>query len=97
MSALVAPPLAPLSARPRATRRGIVVILFAALLVLISGTPANADPDPEGATASLAEKLEASARGYYDAKAVLDASKARQTEIAEKLRIAELSLARLER
>jgi peptidoglycan DL-endopeptidase CwlO len=76
------------------------VAIFAAFLAII-GSPAFAyatDPgtDSEGQTKDLSDKLEAAARGYYDARTVLAASQARQAEIKEKLRVAELSLARLE-
>jgi len=82
-------------------RRGrlhLVLAVFAAFLALLgSSSVAYADPgtDDEGGTQALREKLETAARGYYDVKAVLTASQARQAEIAERLKTAQEGLARL--
>jgi peptidoglycan DL-endopeptidase CwlO len=75
-----------------------VLVAAVGVFLTLFGTPsvAYADPgDGEGGTQALREALEAAARGYYDAKAVLAASEQRQAEITEKLGFAELSLARL--
>jgi hypothetical protein len=72
-------------------------VLFAALIsVLGFAAPAHADPDDEGGTPNLREKLEKAAVGYYDAKAKLSESKKRQAKINERLREAEISLVRLQ-
>ena len=74
----------------------IVIVLATVMVALLGASPALADPaDDEGGTQALREKLEAAARGYYDANAVLVASQTRQAEIVERLRSAELALARL--
>ena len=77
-----------------------LVVAAVTTLLVVLGSPglAQADPgtDPDGAsTQSLREKLEAAARGYYDAQAVLNASKQRQAEITEKLQVAQAGLAHL--
>src|SRR5262245_40263860 len=79
-------------------RGRLVLAVFAAFLALLgSSSVAYADPgtDDEGGTQALREKLQAAAQGYYDVKAVLTASQARQAEIAERLTIAQEGLARL--
>jgi hypothetical protein len=77
-----------------------LVVAAVTTLLVVLGSPglAQADPgtDPDGAsTQSLREKLEAAARGYYDAQAVLNASKQRQAEITQKLQVAQAGLAHL--
>ncbi|MGC9668691.1 hypothetical protein ACNTMW_19300 [Planosporangium sp. 12N6] len=52
-------------------------------------------PGPEGGTASLRDQLDAAARGYNDAAARLDASKARQAQLGEQMRATDTELARL--
>ena len=86
------------SANGRGRRLHLVLAVFAAFLALFgSSSVAYADPgtDDEGGTQALREKLEAAARGYYDVKAVLTASQARQAEIAERLKVAQEGLAQL--
>jgi peptidoglycan DL-endopeptidase CwlO len=88
----------PVSAHRGRQRLRVVVAVIAAFLALFgTSSVAFADPgtDDEGGTQALREKLEAAARGYYDAKTVLAASEQRQAEIVDKLRTSELALARL--
>src|SRR5215218_7253951 len=78
--------------------RLVALAVFAVFLVLIGGpSSAFADPgtDGEGGTQAMRGQLETAARGYYDAKAALDASQARQATLVEQLRTSELALARL--
>lgn len=53
------------------------------------------DTDDEGGTASLREKLEEAARGYYEVREQLAESKKRQKKINDRLRELEISLVRL--
>ena len=80
-------------------RLSLLVALFATLLAVFGpAAPAHADPgttDDEGGTATLRQKLEEAAQGYYDAKSLLTASQKRQAAITKRLREAELSLVRL--
>jgi peptidoglycan DL-endopeptidase CwlO len=80
--------------RPAAGGR-VVVALLAAVLVLLAATPAGADPEDEGSPPTLRDELDLAARAYADAKAVLDASLARQAQINAKIREAEQRLAEL--
>jgi hypothetical protein len=64
--------------------------------VLLAASPVSAGPgggplaaDPEGGTAGLRAQLEAASKGYTDAVARLDASKARQAQLTEKMRATE--------
>jgi hypothetical protein len=68
-------------------RRCVLLALFAVLVGVISPAGAvYADPgDDEGATASLRDQLDAASKGYLDAKAKLDASKARQEQLVTQL------------
>ncbi|HLT09757.1 MAG TPA: hypothetical protein VK028_02980 [Micromonosporaceae bacterium] len=86
-----------ISARRR--RLSFVIGVLAALLgILATSTSAYADPptDDEGGSLNLREKLEQSAIKYYEARAKLEQAEKAQVEIAEKLKDAELRLARLE-
>jgi hypothetical protein len=77
---------------------GFVATVFAVLIgVLLSSGPAFADPDTgtEGGSAALAQKLEDVAKGYYEAKATLVASQARQAQLVTQLRDSQLALTRL--
>jgi hypothetical protein len=63
----------------------------------LPASPVRAEPGaagPEGGTASLRDQLDAAARGFNDAAARLDASKARQAQLAEQVRVTETELAR---
>ncbi|HEX6870510.1 MAG TPA: hypothetical protein VF163_05380 [Micromonosporaceae bacterium] len=83
------------SARSSRSLALIVAILSTVLALLASSLPAHAeDPntDDEGGSATLREKLEDAARGYYDARTKLNESKKRQAVIKERLRKAEASL-----
>lgn len=56
--------------------------MLAAFVTLLAGMPANAEPDEESAVApTLLEQVENTSRAYLEAKAVSDASKARQVQI----------------
>jgi hypothetical protein len=84
--------------RARRRVRLLLLTVFTVLLTLVGGAPAAfADPgtDAEGGTQAMREQLEAAARTYYDAKALLDASQTRQAQLVAQLRDSELSLARL--
>jgi peptidoglycan DL-endopeptidase CwlO len=73
----------------------LVAVLIAMLAAPGAGAPAFADPDGEGGTPTLREKLEQAATAYYDAKGKLTSSQKRQAEITKKLREAEIALVRL--
>jgi peptidoglycan DL-endopeptidase CwlO len=86
-----------------AVRRRLIVPAAAlaaavALVLGASSTPAFADPvtpAAEGGSKTLSQQLEAASRGYNDAKAKLDASKVRQTELVGQIHTTEAELARL--
>jgi hypothetical protein len=69
-------------------------VLAALLTVIGLASPAAADPDGN-TPQSLMESLEAAARGYYDAQAVLNSSLQRQAEISKNLEIAQAALAQI--
>src|SRR5687768_3892156 len=79
----------------RRRRLSLAVAILAALLAVFGAAPAHAEDDPEGGNKNLREKLEAAAKGYYDAKNKLVASQKRQGEITKRLRDAQISLVRL--
>jgi hypothetical protein len=85
--------------RPRPGRRRLLaaaLAVFAALVgVAAIATPAQADP--EGGTAEMRRQLDEAQRGYLDAKAALDASVARQQELATTLESIEVQLAEEEK
>jgi len=58
-------------------------------------TPAVAEPDPEGGTATLRAQLEAATAGYLDAKAQYDASKRTEAAMNQQMRTTEMRLALL--
>jgi hypothetical protein len=75
-----------------------VLLATAVLLGLLPAGPVRAEPGtpgPEGGTASLRDQLEAASRGFNDAAARVDASKARHAQLTEQKRVAEAELARL--
>nr|WP_240940544.1 hypothetical protein [Planosporangium flavigriseum] len=77
---------------------GAVLTVLAVLLAMLPPNPVHAAPGtagPEGGSASLRDQLDAAARGYNDAAARLDASKARQTQLAEQMRATDTQLADL--
>jgi peptidoglycan DL-endopeptidase CwlO len=85
----------PAPARP-ARWRALATAVIAAVLVLVAAAPAGAEPgEDDGAPPSLRDQLDIAARAYNEAKALLDASRARQAEIDGKLREAELRLTML--
>src|SRR5258708_26810955 len=75
----------------------VATVLAVVVGVLLSSGPAFADPDTgnEGGSAQLAQKLEEVAKGYYEAKATLTASQARQATLVKQLRDSQLALTRL--
>lgn len=78
-------------------RRPLLVLaaLLTGLLAAVSvAVPASADPsDDEGGSSSLRDQLDAASKGYLDAKAKLDASKARQLELTAQLATVEGTMA----
>jgi hypothetical protein len=85
----------PLSAVPLFA---VVLIVVAVLLVTLTPNPVQAVPGaagPEGGSASLRDQLEAASRGFNDAAARLDASKARQAQLAEQMRVTDSQLVQL--
>jgi peptidoglycan DL-endopeptidase CwlO len=78
----------------RRTSASVVALFVAALVALtVAAAPVAADPsDSEGATASLRENLAVAAAAYNNAKAIVDASRARQAELDTGLRQTELRL-----
>jgi len=83
---------------PQRMRRLSVVVTVLATLISIfaAGSPAYADPDDEGGTDALAQKLEQVAFGYYDARTKLQASQIRQAELTKRLREVEITIVRLD-
>ncbi|HEX6499819.1 MAG TPA: hypothetical protein VF054_12415 [Micromonosporaceae bacterium] len=81
------------SARQRFTLLTTVVLA----LVMVAGAPGAAAPgaDPDGATSgsSLRAKLDEAARAYNDAKARLDTTRHRQSDLAAQARTLDLKLA----
>ncbi|MGE5155873.1 MAG: coiled-coil domain-containing protein [Betaproteobacteria bacterium] len=81
----------------RRVRRGVLLTILVTIVALIgSALPANADPDGTGQTKALSDQLEAAAKNYYEVKAKLTASQARQVTIKKQLADAQLSLTRLQ-
>jgi hypothetical protein len=86
----------------RAVRVRSILLSALAGAVLLGGLPATPAPaapgagaptvDPEGGTKSLRDQLDEAARGFNDATARLDASKARQAQLAEQMRGSETQL-----
>lgn len=78
-------------------RRFALLATLVLALITIAAAPASAAPgsDPDGSTSgsSLRAKLDEAARAYSDAKARLDTTRQRQTELAEQSRVLELKLA----
>ncbi|GAB3952561.1 coiled-coil domain-containing protein [Micromonospora vulcania] len=76
----------------RRGRRALLTLLAAVALVLGGGAvPAYAEPD-EGGSKKLRDALELTARGHIEAKAKLDNSKRRQTELTGQLKSFESQL-----
>jgi hypothetical protein len=86
-----------LTLRTRPARFPIVVALLAVSALLLTTPPAHAEPaaGPEGGTASLRDQLDAASRGFNDAAARLDTSKARQAQLVEQMRATDSQLAQL--
>jgi hypothetical protein len=83
-------------ARPvsAATRRALIFAVAALVaLVGLGAWPGVAAADPEGGTASLRAELDESVRGFLDAQTALEASKARQAQLAANLATAEANFA----
>ncbi|MCW2643109.1 MAG: hypothetical protein JWP76_5415 [Dactylosporangium sp.] len=75
-----------------------VLLVVAVLLAALPPNPVQAAPGtagPEGGSASLRDQLDAAARGFNDAAARLDASKARQVQLADQMRVNDVQLAQL--
>lgn len=71
--------------RPRWLASVVAAVLTAATL-LVAPAPAAAEPGDEGQGKQLIQNVEAAARGYLEAKTALDASKAKQAQMAAELR-----------
>jgi peptidoglycan DL-endopeptidase CwlO len=83
-------------------RSTVALVAGLAAAIMLAASPVTAGPvggplaaDPEGGTAALREQLESASKGYTDAVARLDASKARQVQLAEKARTTEAEYARV--
>jgi hypothetical protein len=74
----------------------VVTVLATLFAIFAAGSPAYADPDDEGGTDALAQKLEQVAFGYYDARTKLQASQVRQAELTKRLREVEITIVRLD-
>lgn len=73
------------------------LVAFTAVACVAATGPAAADPGSDGATnATLQQQLDTAARAYNDAKGRLDASKARQADLQQRLTTAQQHLADLE-
>jgi hypothetical protein len=70
-----------------------VALLAAVLTVMGVATPAAAEPDDEGASASLLRQIDEASRGYVEATAALQQSQKRQRELALELTTIESELA----
>jgi len=81
----------PVSARTRRLVTFAVVALMS--LIGIGAWAGVAVADPEGGTASLRAELDEAVRGYLDARAALEASKARQVQLASNVATAEANFA----
>ena len=87
----------PAPVRWRATPVAAVLV---AVITLLTGTPAYAEPSAQpseeaGVAPTLLEQLEVTNRAYLEAKALSDASKARQAQIQLDLQKAQKRLAEL--
>jgi hypothetical protein len=65
-------------------------------VLLVAPPAAHADPDDEGGSKTLRAALESAAKGHVDAKARLDASKKRQTQLQTTLKQAQEKAKELE-
>jgi peptidoglycan DL-endopeptidase CwlO len=74
---------------PGLHRLGMFALAALLSLVVVGTWAGPAAADPEGGTASLRSELDDAVRGYLDAKAALDASKARQAQLQTNLDTAE--------
>jgi hypothetical protein len=86
------------AARVRSTVSAAVLLVVAVLLAALPPSPGHADPGaagPEGGSASLRDQLDEASRGFNDAAARLDASKARQAQLTEQMRATDTQLAQL--
>jgi hypothetical protein len=85
--------LRPVPTTSHRTRR-LLTLAVAALMCLVGiGWPTAAFADPEGGTSALRAELDESVRGFLDAQAALEASKARQAQLATNLATAEANFA----
>ncbi len=77
-------------ARTTLAATGVLVLIL--LLAAAPADPALAEPDapqPEGGSAALRQQLDEAVRGYNDAKARLETSKARQSALTDEMRATE--------
>jgi hypothetical protein len=87
--------------RVRFTLFTAILAVAALLLAALPPTPvhgaagAPGAPGPEGGSASLRDQLDAAARGFNDAAARLDASKARQAQLTEQMSATDAQLTQL--
>ncbi|HEV7899784.1 MAG TPA: hypothetical protein VGP31_18265 [Planosporangium sp.] len=75
-----------------------IVLAVAVLVGVLPAGPVHAEPGaagPEGGSASLRDQLDAAAKGFNDATARLDTSKARQAQLADQMRATDTQLAEL--
>jgi hypothetical protein len=76
------------------TRRLLTFAVTALMgFVAIGAWPGIAAADPEGGTTSLRSELDEAVRGYLEAQAALEASKARQAELTNNVATAEANFA----
>jgi hypothetical protein len=84
------------SPRRRLTVLGTGVLIVLLALFGLPGVASAENDDPDGdLPQSVLDTLEAVSRGYYDARAVLASSQARQKEISDNLKVAKAALASL--
>jgi hypothetical protein len=85
-----------MSSAPVRWRAVPAVAVLVAVITLLAGTPAPAEPGEEnGVAPTLLEQLDLTSRAYLEAKALSDASKARQAQIQTDLDKAQKRLAEL--
>lgn len=86
----IAPAPRPRRVPLRVVAAAIALVCAMVGIVVLPGHPAAAEP--EGGTAEMRRQLDEAQRGYLDAKAALDASVARQQELAVTLETVEAQL-----
>jgi hypothetical protein len=84
--------------RVRPTLAAAVLLAVAVLAAMLPAPAARAAPGaagPEGGTKALRDQLDAAARGFNDAAARLETSKARQIQLANQMQVSEAEVTRL--